>query len=57
MVKFLQRKGRYDPPPGVTNILGLEAAGIIDKVGPGCPPNITVGQRVFALLAGEKKIV
>ncbi|BFZ10079.1 hypothetical protein BsWGS_13118 [Bradybaena similaris] len=48
----IQRKGMYDPPPGITNILGLEAAGVIDKVGPGCPGHITVGQKVYALLAG-----
>ncbi|CAG5130161.1 unnamed protein product, partial [Candidula unifasciata] len=48
----IQRKGMYDPPPGVTNVLGLEAAGVIDKVGPGCPENVTVGQKVCALLAG-----
>lgn len=25
----MQREGKYPPPPGVTNILGLEAAGRI----------------------------
>ncbi|BFZ18678.1 hypothetical protein BsWGS_21717 [Bradybaena similaris] len=48
----IQRKGMYDPPPGVTNVLGLEAAGVIDKVGPSCPGHVTVGQKVCALLAG-----
>ena len=44
----------YNPPPGASQILGLEAAGVVEKVGPGCPGNITVGLRVMALLAGEK---
>uniref|UniRef100_A0A0B7AUB6 Enoyl reductase (ER) domain-containing protein n=2 Tax=Arion vulgaris TaxID=1028688 RepID=A0A0B7AUB6_9EUPU len=48
----LQRRGLYPPLPGVTDVLGLEAAGVIDKVGPGCPKSITVGQRVCALLPG-----
>ncbi len=28
-----QRKGRYPPPPGVTDIIGLEASGEIVNVG------------------------
>ena len=30
-----QRKGSYPPPPGESEIMGLEAAGVIDRVGPG----------------------
>ncbi|XP_005096625.2 quinone oxidoreductase PIG3 [Aplysia californica] len=48
----LQRKGLYNPPPDASPILGLEAAGIVDKIGPGCPDSVLVGQKVMALLAG-----
>ncbi|CAL1535304.1 unnamed protein product [Lymnaea stagnalis] len=48
----LQRMGRYNPPAGTPLTLGLEAAGVIDKVGQGCPANISVGDRVMALLTG-----
>ena len=50
----LQRKGKVPPPPGVTDILGLEAAGTV--VGHGksvdasaLPP---IGSQVMALLSG-----
>jgi NADPH:quinone reductase-like Zn-dependent oxidoreductase len=29
----MQRKGQYPPPPGVTDIMGLEASGEIVDVG------------------------
>ena len=29
----LQRQGHYPPPPGVTDIIGLEASGVVAKVG------------------------
>ncbi|HKK46451.1 MAG TPA: NAD(P)H-quinone oxidoreductase [Balneolaceae bacterium] len=48
---LLQRSGNYPPPEGASDILGLEMAGIVDKVG----KNVTKwqsGNRVFALLAG-----
>ncbi|KAH9525307.1 hypothetical protein Btru_001026 [Bulinus truncatus] len=48
----LQRMGRYNPPEGASTILGLEAAGVIDKLGPGCPSTVTKGLRVMALLTG-----
>ena len=47
---LLQRAGHYPPPPGVTDILGLECAGVISEVGPGVSHRI--GDRVCALLAG-----
>ena len=31
---LLQRRGFYPPPPGVSEIIGLEVAGVIDAVGP-----------------------
>ena len=30
-----QRRGRYPPPPGASDIPGLEVSGIVDAVGPG----------------------
>ena len=30
---ILQREGRYDPPPGTSSVLGLEAAGEVVSVG------------------------
>lgn len=47
----LQRRGRYPPPPGVTDVLGLEAAGTVAALGPGVDA-WRVGDRVMALLAG-----
>jgi putative PIG3 family NAD(P)H quinone oxidoreductase len=47
----LQRKGLYPPPPGASDILGLEVAGIIEKVGPGVR-GFARGQKVCALLTG-----
>jgi putative PIG3 family NAD(P)H quinone oxidoreductase len=46
-----QRSGRYPPPPGASDILGLECSGVIEKVGPGVTGR-EVGQEVCALLAG-----
>jgi putative PIG3 family NAD(P)H quinone oxidoreductase len=48
---LMQRKGLYPPPPGVTDIPGLECAGIISAVGPAVT-QWQVGQAVCALLAG-----
>ena len=31
---ILQRRGYYPPPKGISPILGLEVAGVVDKVGP-----------------------
>ena len=47
---LLQVAGLYPPPPGVSDILGLECAGIITEVGAGS--SWQVGDRVCALLAG-----
>eukprot|EP01101_Sappina_pedata_P002372 TRINITY_DN12618_c0_g1_i1.p1 TRINITY_DN12618_c0_g1~~TRINITY_DN12618_c0_g1_i1.p1 ORF type:complete len:354 (+),score=124.32 TRINITY_DN12618_c0_g1_i1:21-1082(+) len=46
----LQRKGGYSVPPGVSQILGLEAAGTVEKVNAGS--KWKVGDRVMALLPG-----
>lgn len=48
---LVQRAGHYPPPPGVTDVLGLEAAGEIEAIGPGVD-GWDVGQRVMCLLAG-----
>ncbi|HBX54164.1 NAD(P)H-quinone oxidoreductase [Pseudomonas sp. UBA2684] len=47
---LLQCAGLYPPPPGVSEILGLECAGVVSEVGAGC--DWKVGDRVCALLAG-----
>ena len=48
---LLQRAGRYPPPPGASEILGLEVAGEIAGVGAGVE-RWREGDRVTALLAG-----
>ena len=47
---LLQRAGLYPPPPGASDILGLECSGVVVEVGAGC--DWQVGDRVCALLAG-----
>jgi len=47
----LQRMGFYPPPPGTTDIPGLEVAGEIVQVAPGVDEAL-VGQKVCALLSG-----
>jgi len=46
----LQRRGAYPPPPGESDILGLECAGEVVEVGPGCTTRFEGGTRVMALL-------
>ncbi len=47
----LQRAGAYDPPPGASDLPGLEAAGTVAAVGPGVT-KWAVGDAVTALLPG-----
>jgi putative PIG3 family NAD(P)H quinone oxidoreductase len=47
---LMQREGNYPPPPGASDILGLECAGIISAVGTGVQ-RWSVGDRVCALLS------
>jgi len=47
----MQRQGRYAPPQGVTDIPGLEVAGIVAGVGSDVT-GWSVGDRVCALVAG-----
>lgn len=48
---LLQRMGFYPPPPGITDILGLECSGRVAAVGSGVI-GWNVGDEVCALLAG-----
>ncbi len=48
---LLQAAGKYPPPPGASDIIGLEVAGTIAEVGDGTS-NWAPGQQVCALLAG-----
>jgi len=48
---LLQRRGLYPPPPGASDVLGLEVAGEIDQIGPGAE-RWSSGHRVCALLGG-----
>ena len=47
----MQRMGHYPPPPGITDIPGLEIAGGIEQLGDGVD-GWRVGDRVTALVAG-----
>jgi len=49
---LLQRRGLYPPPAGTTDILGLECAGVVSALGPGCSGSARVGERVMVLLGG-----
>lgn len=46
-----QRAGRYPPPPGASEILGLELAGVVRALGPGVT-GWQEGDAVCALVAG-----
>ncbi len=47
----LQRAGAYDPPPGASDLPGLEASGEVIAIGSGVE-GLVVGDRVCALLPG-----
>uniref|UniRef100_A0A2K5UPG1 Tumor protein p53 inducible protein 3 n=1 Tax=Macaca fascicularis TaxID=9541 RepID=A0A2K5UPG1_MACFA len=49
---LIQREGQYDPPPGASNILGLEASGHVAELGPGCHGHWKIGDAAMALLPG-----
>lgn len=48
---LMQREGRYPPPPGATQVLGLEAAGTVVAVGRDVK-SVCEGDRVCTLLPG-----
>ncbi|MGH3412316.1 MAG: NAD(P)H-quinone oxidoreductase [Marmoricola sp.] len=56
----MQRQGNYPPPPGASDVLGLECSGRVSAVGEGVD-DWQVGDEVCALLAGggyaEKVVV
>lgn len=48
---LLQKMGKYPPPPGASDIIGLEVSGVVEKVG----EKVTLfqsGEEVYCLLAG-----
>lgn len=49
---LLQAKGRYNPPAGASDILGLEVSGVVAKVGHAMRDYWGVGDRVCGLVAG-----
>ncbi len=46
-----QRQGNYPPPKGDSDILGLEVAGVVEKLGPGVK-GFDPGERVMSLVGG-----
>lgn len=48
---LLQRAGKYPPPAGAPEFLGLECSGTVVEVGEGVP-GISVGDKLCALLSG-----
>jgi putative PIG3 family NAD(P)H quinone oxidoreductase len=48
---IMQRRGKYPPPPGASDIPGLEVAGVVESVG-SAVQEWRPGDRVCALLAG-----
>jgi NADPH:quinone reductase len=46
-----QRQGAYPPPPGASDILGLEVSGTVAALGEGVS-NLKVGDKVCALVSG-----
>jgi putative PIG3 family NAD(P)H quinone oxidoreductase len=47
-----QRRGFYPPPPGASEVPGLEVSGRIAGFGPGVTKAFSIGDKVVALLAG-----
>src|ERR1700675_4681059 len=47
----MQRQGRYPPPPGASDLPGLEVAGEIAALGPNVS-GVSIGDKITALLPG-----
>lgn len=47
----MQRQGNYPPPPGITDVLGLELSGEVVELGEGVA-DFAPGDRIMALVAG-----
>ncbi|MDR0366505.1 MAG: NAD(P)H-quinone oxidoreductase [Bifidobacteriaceae bacterium] len=48
---LLQARGKYPPPPGASDLLGLECSGVVAELGPNVE-GVAVGDQVAALLPG-----
>ncbi len=48
---LMQREGNYPPPPGASEIPGLEVSGVVAEIGPGAE-GWAPGERAMALLSG-----
>ena len=49
---LLQAAGLYPPPPGASELLGMEVSGVIETIGDDISGDWSPGQEVCALLAG-----
>ena len=50
---LMQARGHYPAPPGApADLLGLEYAGEVEGLGPGCLGPLKVGDRVFGIVGG-----
>ncbi|KAI8896948.1 NAD(P)H quinone oxidoreductase, PIG3 family [Globomyces pollinis-pini] len=49
---LLQRDGKYNPPPGASNVLGVEFSGVIASLASDCNSGFKVGDAVFGLVPG-----
>ncbi|KAI0265545.1 quinone oxidoreductase [Gloeopeniophorella convolvens] len=47
-----QREGNYPPPPGVSEILGVEFSGRVSALGPGAAAGWQIGDEVLGLASG-----